>query len=97
MLNKPRQDTWAQIFQRESPENPPLIFPDNISLKKIGSQYPNLKEEIQKEFLKTQEQLGIKMSLTDFLKCVWCDNKKETEHTILYADKYEKNRAEAIK
>ena len=36
------------------------------------------------------------MSLADFLKCVWCDHKKESEHTILYANKYEKSRAEAI-
>ena len=36
------------------------------------------------------------MVIEDFIKCLYCENKNESQQTILYAHKYDPDRREAI-
>ena len=72
---------WAQrvsqlnVFPQIS--RPLLIDPNNLNNARKKPEYVTLNDEIVKEFDLAEDWIGIKMTFQDFLKCLWCHDKKE--------------------
>ena len=67
--------TWAER-SRASPKAPPLI--NFEALKETKKKYSNILEEVEAEFDKTKRWLGVRMTLAEVKKCVWCNDRTET-------------------
>ena len=67
-----------------------------LDLEKLGKptfrQFNSVQEEKEFEFAEAAWWIGIRMGIEEIHKFVWCQNKAETNFSIINADKYNSSR-----
>ena len=81
---------------KNNKERPPLLNLDNLG-KKPGKAHSIVKEELEEEFEEAGNWVGIRLTIEELQKYIWCKfRKQETDQTLLFAHRYDKDRRETI-
>ena len=67
----------------------PLIDLDELEIKNKAPEYESIEDKIEIEFKEAEKWIDIKMTVYDFIMCLWCSD-KNAEH-ILTLDKPKTN------
>ena len=91
-------ETWAVKAGRKNrkvvQDSPPPIISFE---KKTTKAYATYTEEVEDKFEDALSWLGIHMDIQDIRRCVYCDDKRESDQTLINADRFDKARRNAIK